>query len=93
MKKSEVILLAREFFKIRITSSREGLSQDDGKHKLKIGGITSYNHQVIEKWSKEAIEIAEIVIAVEEKYLNEEVKLSDQKIVVDTPDTRQAIAE
>lgn len=71
MKKEEVILLAREFFKIRLTSSREGFSQDDGKHKLTIEGITFYNHATIKKWYKEAIETAEVVLAIEEKYLNE----------------------
>lgn len=70
MKKEEVIILARELFKIRITSSREGFSQDDGMHKLKIKDITFYNHETIEKWYQEAIETAEIIIAIEEKYLN-----------------------
>ncbi len=69
MKKEAVILLARELFKIRITSSREGAAQDDGIHKMEIEGITSYNHQVIEKWYKEALDTAEIVVALEEEYL------------------------
>jgi len=71
MKKEQVILLARELFKIRITSSREGFAQDDGMHKMKIKDITSYHHKVIEKWYKESLETAEIIIALEEWYLND----------------------
>ncbi len=70
MKKEEVILLARELFKIRIMSSREGFSQDDGMHKLTVQGITAYNHKTIERWYQEAVEIAEIIIPIEEKYLS-----------------------
>lgn len=44
-----MILLARELFKIRIASAREGYSQDDGMHKLNVKGITSYNREAIEK--------------------------------------------
>jgi len=76
MKKTEVISLARELFKIRITSSREGFSQDDGMHKLEVKGITFYNHETIEKWYKEAIETAEMVIGIEETYLSD-VKLAN----------------
>ncbi|MFZ2190321.1 MAG: hypothetical protein WA057_01720 [Candidatus Magasanikiibacteriota bacterium] len=68
--KKQVIILARELFKIRISSSREGFAQDDGAHKLKITGITFYNRETIEKWYQEAIETAEVIIAVEDKYLN-----------------------
>ncbi len=71
MHKEKVILLARELFKIRIESSNEGESQDDGMHKLTVKGITSYSRETIEKWYQEAIEIAEYVIAMEEKYLND----------------------
>jgi len=69
MNKSDVILLARELFKIRITSSREGFAQEDGMHKMEIGHITSYDHEVIEKWYKEALETAEILVSLEEEYL------------------------
>lgn len=69
MHKEQVIILARELFKIRITSAREGFAQDDNMHKMEIERITNYNHEVIEKWYKEALEIAEIVVALEEQYL------------------------
>jgi hypothetical protein len=70
MNKEKVIILARELFKIRISSSREGAAQDDGVHKLEVEGITSYNLTVIEKWYMEAIKTAEIIIGLEEEYLN-----------------------
>jgi hypothetical protein len=70
MNKQQVITLARELFKIRITSSREGSAQDDGMHKMKIAGITYYNPEVIAKWYKEALATSEIIIALEEEYLN-----------------------
>jgi len=69
MKKEAAVLLARELFKIRMTSSREGFAQDDNMHKLKIKDITSYNHETIKKWYEEALETAEIIVAIEEKYL------------------------
>lgn len=69
MLKNPVILLARELFKIRISSSNEGDEEDDAVHKMKVKGITSYNPAVIEKWYMEAISTAEIIIALEEKYL------------------------
>lgn len=70
MNKDKVIILARELFKIRISSSREGSAQDDGVHEMKVRGISTYNDVVIEKWYKEAIRTAEIIIALEEEYLN-----------------------
>lgn len=69
MKKEDVIVLARDLFKIRIASSREGRSQDDGKHKLTVEDITFYNHKTIEKWYKEAVETAEVIIGIEEEFL------------------------
>jgi hypothetical protein len=72
MNKDAVIVLARELFKIRISSSHEGNEEDDAVHKMKIKGITSYDPAVIEKWYLEAINTAEIVIALEEKYLQKE---------------------
>ncbi|MFA6424009.1 MAG: hypothetical protein WCV83_01695 [Candidatus Magasanikbacteria bacterium] len=69
MKKEDVINLSRELFKIRISSSNEGLSQNDGTHKLTVEGITFYNHETIEKWYKEAIGTAEVIIGIEEEYL------------------------
>ncbi len=68
--KKEIITLARELFKIRISSSREGLSQDDGKHKLTVEGITFYNEETIKKWYGEAIKTAEIIITIEKEYLD-----------------------
>lgn len=70
MNKSEVILLARELLKIRIASSREGYAQEDGMHKMEIHKITSYDPEVIGKWYQEALQTAEIIIAMEEKYLS-----------------------
>ncbi len=70
MSKTDVIILARELFKIRISSSNEGLAEDDGVHKMKVKGIGSYNNEAIEKWYKEALETAEIIISLENSYLN-----------------------
>lgn len=70
MKKDAVIALARELFKIRISSSNEGDEEDDAVHKMKVKGITSYGPAVIEKWYMEAIKTAEIIISLEERYLN-----------------------
>lgn len=70
MKKDAVIALARELFKIRISSSNEGDEEDDAVHKMKVKGITSYDSAVIEKWYMEAIKTAEIIISLEERYLN-----------------------
>lgn len=69
MPKEDIIILARELFKIRISSSREGLAEDDGVHKMKVKGISSYNNLVIEKWYKEALSTAEIIINLEKDYL------------------------
>lgn len=63
-------MLAREFFKIRISSSGEGSGEGDAAHNIKVKGIASYNPEVIEKWYMEAIKTAEIIISLEEKYLN-----------------------
>lgn len=71
MKKEQITTLAREIFKIRISSSREGSAQDDGVHKMEVKAITSYNPVVIEKWYLEALKTAEIIIALEEAYLTE----------------------
>jgi hypothetical protein len=70
MTKDSVILLARELFKIRISSSNEGLAEDDNVHKKEIGDVGSYNPAVIKKWYLEAIRTAEIIILLEEEYLN-----------------------
>ncbi len=70
MNKNGAISLARELFKIRISSSKEGSAQDDGVHKMEVNGITSYNPAVIEKWYMEALKTAEIIILLEDKYLN-----------------------
>ena len=71
MKKEAIIALAREIFKIRIGSSNEGGEQDDEVHKMEIKTIASYDPAVIEKWYLEAIKTAEIIVALEEKYLND----------------------
>jgi hypothetical protein len=70
MQKNQVIILARELFKIRISSSREGYAQDDGVHKMKVKGITTYDDEAIKKWYLEALKTAEIIIILEEEYLN-----------------------
>jgi hypothetical protein len=70
MNKKEVILLSRDLFKIRISSSREGLAQDDGVHRMKVNGITSYDDEAIAKWYLEAIKTAEIIIALEDQYID-----------------------
>ncbi len=70
MEKDKVIALATELFKIRISSSNEGRAEDDGVHKMEIQGISSYNPIVIEKWYKESIKTAEIIISLGEKYLS-----------------------
>lgn len=69
MNKKDVIALARELFKIRISSSNEGAEEDDLVHKMKVKGISSYEPVVIEKWYTEALKTAEIIISLEEKYL------------------------
>jgi len=71
MEKAEVIKLARELFKIRLASSREGFAEDDGVHKLKIKGISTYDDATIKKWYKEALTTAEIIIGLEEVYLSD----------------------
>lgn len=71
-KKDEVVILARELFKIRISSSNEGLAEDDGMHKKEVGDICSYNPMVIKKWYKEALKTAEIIIGLEQEYLDNE---------------------
>ncbi len=70
MNKKDVALLALDLFKIRISSSNEGLSEDDGVHKMKIKGIGSYNPTVIKKWYIEALKTAEIILSLEEEYIN-----------------------
>jgi hypothetical protein len=70
MNKEQVIILARELFKIRIASSDEGDSQDDNMHKMEIKDITFYHPEVIKKWYKEALDTAEIILALEEQYLS-----------------------
>ncbi|MDR3642833.1 MAG: hypothetical protein P4L74_04375 [Candidatus Doudnabacteria bacterium] len=69
MNKQSTLNLAREIFKIRISSANEGDEQDDEVHKMKIRGIKSYDPSVIEKWYLEAIKTAEIIINLEEQYL------------------------
>lgn len=71
MNKGQVIILARELFKIRISSSREGSAQDDGVHTMKVKGITSYDDKAIEAWYLEALKTAEMIIALEDQYLEE----------------------
>ena len=68
--KEQVIMLARELLKIRISSAREGPAEDDGVHKNKIHAIPFYDDMVMQKWYKEALRTAEIIIGLEELYLN-----------------------
>jgi hypothetical protein len=60
MNKAEVIVLARELLKIRISAAREGPAEDDGVHKEKVRAIPFYDDMVMEKWYKEALKTAEI---------------------------------
>lgn len=70
IKKEEVIILARELLRIRISSAREGPAEDDGVHTKKVKAILFYDDTVMEKWYKEALRTAEIIISLEENYLN-----------------------
>jgi len=70
MKKEQVIILARELLKIRISAAREGPAEDDGVHQKKIKAIPFYDDVIMEKWYKEALRTAEIIIGLEEEYLN-----------------------
>ena len=68
MKKEDVIILARELLKIRISAAREGPAEDDGVHQKKIKAIPFYDDAIMEKWYKEALRTAEIIIALELEY-------------------------
>lgn len=70
MKKEQVIVLARELLKIRISAAREGPAEDDGVHKEKVKAIPFYDDAVMAKWYKEALKTGEIIILLEEEYLN-----------------------
>jgi len=70
MNKEKVIIFARELLIIRISAAREGPAEDDGMHKKKVKAIPFYNDMVMEKWYREALRTAEIIIALEEEYLN-----------------------
>ncbi|GEM_PF-2151564 len=70
-KKEQVIILARELLKIRISAAREGPAEDDGVHKKKVKAIQFYDDSIMEKWYKEALRTAEIIIALEEEYLSD----------------------
>jgi hypothetical protein len=70
MQKREVTILARELLKIRISAAREGPAEDDGMHKRKVQAIPFYDDTIMEKWYKEALRTAEIIIALEEGYIN-----------------------
>lgn len=72
MNKAEVIVLARELLKIRISAAREGPAEDDGVHKGKVHAIPFYDDMVMEKWYKEALKTAEIIVTLEDTYLNNE---------------------
>ena len=70
MKKEEVIILARELLRIRISAAREGPAEDDGVHKKQIHAIPFYDDQTMAKWYKEALKTAEVIITLEHEYLN-----------------------
>ena len=70
MDKREVVTLARELFKIRMASAKEGDAQDDGRYKSKVEARAFYSNAIIETWHKEAIRTAEIIITLEEQYLS-----------------------
>ena len=69
MQKEQVITLARELLKIRISSAREGPAEDDGVHERKIKAIPFYDDAVMGQWYREALRTAEIIIGLEEEYL------------------------
>lgn len=69
-KKEQVVILTRELLKIRISAAREGPAEDDGIHKNKIKAIPFYDDLVMEKWYKESLRTAEIIITLEQDYLN-----------------------
>jgi len=71
MDTQEVIKLARELFKIRMSSANEGSAQDDGIHKSKAERAPFYSDVIIETWYKEALRTAEIIIGLEELYLKD----------------------
>ncbi len=68
--KSEVIKLARELFKIRVSDAREGPAENDGVHKRKTPGIPFYNDETMQNWYLEAIRTAEIIVGIEVAYLS-----------------------
>ncbi|MBI5530227.1 MAG: hypothetical protein HY918_01875 [Candidatus Doudnabacteria bacterium] len=69
MKKEDVVVLAKELLKIRISAAREGPAEDDGIHKAKVKAIPFYDDLVMEKWYKEALRTAELIIALGEEYI------------------------
>ncbi len=76
MDKKEVIILARELLKIRISAAREGPAEDDGVHNKKIKAIPFYDDSVMQKWYKEVLKTAELIIALEEEYMGDNYKHS-----------------
>jgi hypothetical protein len=70
MNKQDVILLARDLLKIRISSAREGPAEDDGVHNKKVRAIPFYGDLVMVQWYKEVLKTAELIIALEDEYLN-----------------------
>lgn len=71
MNKQAVIILARELFKIRMSSANEGSAQDDGMHKSKVQPASFYSDAIIQTWYKEALRTAEIIVALEEGYIKD----------------------
>jgi hypothetical protein len=69
MQKGQVIILARELLKIRISAAREGPAEDDGVHASKVKAIPFYDDDVMAEWYRQALRTAEIIIALEEEYL------------------------
>ncbi len=69
--KEEVIKLARELLKIRISAAREGPAEDDGVHNKKIKAILFYDDAVMEKWYKEALKTAELIVVLEAGYIKD----------------------
>jgi len=70
MKKEAIIILARELWKIRISAAREGPAEDDGVHNSKVKAIPFYNNLVMIQWYEEALRTAEMIVALEEEYMN-----------------------
>lgn len=74
MKKEEVITLARELFKIRVSAAREGLTGNDGVHTSRAESTKFFDDKTMIGWYAEAVNTAKNIINYEEHYLIREIK-------------------